>query len=244
MRFPFGRGGFPAPATGPHRRRPRSLPSPGSPGRARVGAALVLAVVAVLGVGAGIRALAHEPAVTAPDIGALPSAPVPAPTTSPEPPAPAGPPPVRALAAVPPAVPVEVDLPGQRVTAAVVPIGVRPSGQLDLPDSPRTVGWWVGSAPAGSPRPMVLAGHVDSKATGVGALAALRDVTAGSPIVLTDAFGGRHAYQVAARRTYPKFALPRTVFTSAPLVLITCGGPFDEKAGSYRDNIVVYATPV
>jgi hypothetical protein len=31
------------------------------------------------------------------------------------------------------------------------------------------------------------------------------------------------------------------VFTGAPLVLITCGGPFDAKAGSYRDNIVVHA---
>ena len=257
MQFPSGRGGgtggSPAPSTGSHRRRPRST---ASPDRARVGAALGLAVVAVLGVGAGVRELEQEPAVTAPDIGALPSAPAsasptpatatPAPVASPEPRARhtlPGPPPAGALAAVPPAVPTEVDLPGQRVTAPVVPIGVRPSGQLDLPESPRTVGWWVGSAPAGSPKPTVLAGHVDSKATGVGALAALQDVTAGSPVVLTDAFGGRHAYQVSARRTYPKYALPRTVFTSAPLVLITCGGPFDEKTGSYRDNIVVYASP-
>jgi Sortase domain len=249
MRFPFGRGGGTegslAPATGSHRRRPRSL---ASLGRARVGAALGLAVVAVLGAGAGVRELEQAPVVTAPDIGALPSAPAPT-TTTPASPEPrprrtaAGPPAAGALAAVPPAVPTEVDLPGQRVTAPVVPIGVRPSGQLDLPESPRTVGWWVGSAPAGSPKPTVLAGHVDARATGVGALAALRDVTAGSPIVLTDAFGGRHAYQVSARRTYPKYALPRTVFTAAPLVLITCGGPFDEKTGSYRDNIVVYATP-
>ena len=61
--------------------------------------------------------------------------------------------------------------------------------------------------------------------------------------MLTDAFGGRHAYRVTARRTYPKYALPRSVFTAAPLVLVTCGGPFDQRAGRYRDNIVVYAAP-
>jgi hypothetical protein len=61
-------------------------------------------------------------------------------------------------------------------------------------------------------------------------------------VVLTDVFGDRHTYTVTARRTYPKYALPRSVFAAdAPLVLITCGGPFDEDRGTYRDNIVVYA---
>ena len=27
------------------------------------------------------------------------------------------------------------------------------------------------------------------------------------------------------------------------LVLVTCGGPFDQAAGHYRDNIVVTAVP-
>jgi hypothetical protein len=30
----------------------------------------------------------------------------------------------------------------------------------------------------------------------------------------------------------------------ARLVLLTCGGPFDERARSYRDNLVVVAEPV
>ena len=260
----------PAPPGGEATGLPAPNP-PARPGRARVGVAVGLAVVAVLGVGAGVRQLEREPALTAPDIGALPrqptgspgdpeprrpdpSAPDPRVGAPADPPAgppagapagaPAGPaagPAAGALVGVPPAAPVGLTLPG--TTASVVPIGVRASGQLDLPDSPRTVGWWVGSGPPGSTRPTVLAGHVDSKSAGVGALAALRDVTTGSPIVITDAFGGRHAYQVSARRTYPKYALPRSVFTGAPLVLVTCGGPFDAKAGSYRDNIVVYAVP-
>jgi hypothetical protein len=232
----------------------RRFPAP--PHRARAAAALGLAAVAVLGVGTGIRGLERPPAVTAPDLGALPGTTAAAPATTaartnapprkvpsrkaaPKQAAPAG----RVLP-VAPAAPDTVTLPVQKVTAPVVGMGVRRDGELEIPESVRTVGWWVGSAPAGATRgSTVLAGHIDSKSQGVGAFAALRDVSLGSPVVLTDVFGERHAYTVSARRTYAKYALPRSVFTAAPLVLVTCGGPFDEKAGSYRDNIVVYAVP-
>lgn len=196
----------------------------------------------MLGVGIGIHGLDRPPAVTAPDVGALttPGTSVPAtaaasaaPRTKPHP-----------TTAVPPGAPHALALPAQRVTAPVVAMGVRSDGELEVPDSVQTVGWWVGSAPAGSATgSTVLAGHVDSASQGVGAFAALRDVSAGSPVVLTDVFGAPHAYRVTARRTYPKYALPRSVFSGAPLVLLTCGGPFDASAGRYRDNIVVYAVP-
>jgi len=40
--------------------------------------------------------------------------------------------------------------------------------------------------------------------------------------------------------------LPADIFAQdgpARLVLISCGGPFDRTAGSYLDNIVVFAVP-
>jgi hypothetical protein len=146
-----------------------------------------------------------------------------------------------------PAPPAGFALPAAGVTAPVAPVGVRPDGELVVPESARAVGWWVGSAPAGSARDStVLVGHVDSAADGPGAFAALRDVPVGARIELTDVFGGRHGYRVVARRTHPKYALPADVFRvrgTPRLVLLTCGGPFDERAGRYRDNIVVYALP-
>jgi hypothetical protein len=148
---------------------------------------------------------------------------------------------------VPAGPPLRLTIPSGGVTAPVVPIGVRPDGSLALPDSPRTVGWWIGSAAAGDRRDgTLLAGHVDSAAEGVGALATLRDLPAGARIVVTDAFGVRHGYTVTARRSYPKYALPRQVFQitgRAGLTLVTCGGPFDRHTGQYRDNVVVYAAP-
>jgi hypothetical protein len=48
-------------------------------------------------------------------------------------------------------------------------------------------------------------------------------------------------------QTYPnRTGLPSSILTNdAPeqLVLITCGGPFDQNTGNYEDNIVVYASP-
>jgi len=150
-------------------------------------------------------------------------------------------------APTPPGVPITLALPSERVSAPVVPAGTRPDGELRLPRSPSVVGWWVRSAPAGDRRDTtLLAGHVDSAAEGVGALAALRKIDIGGQVLLTDTFGGVHSYRVVARRVYPKYALPDDVFTvtgRARVVLITCGGPFDEEAGRYRDNVVVYAVP-
>jgi hypothetical protein len=203
-------------------------------------AAAALAAVAVLGVSAGVWQLGRPAAraVSAPDVGTLPAT-----TATPAPPAATTSRPAPAagkVAEVPPAGPVRVTLPG--TSAPVVAVGVRPGGALEVPESPDTVGWWSGSAPAGGRGSTLLVGHVDSAATGVGVFAELRDVRPGARVVLTDVFGGRHPYTVQARRTYPKYSLPPAVFRAAPLVLVTCGGPFDAARGSYRDNIVVYAT--
>jgi hypothetical protein len=226
-------------------------------------AILVLGALAAVSAVAGTRLLRQESMVAAPDVGqpppaaptmvtpgsgsAAPSVPArprgaaerPAPSTVPaeprqQPPAPPGP-------------PLRLAIPADGVSAPVVPIGVRPDGSLALPDSPRTVGWWIGSAAAGDRQDgTLLAGHVDSAREGVGALAALRDLAPGARIVITDAFGVQHVYAVAARRSYPKYALPHAVFQidgRPGLTLVTCGGPFDPDTRQYRDNVVVYAAP-
>jgi len=234
-------------------------------------AVLVLGALAAVAAAAGIRVLQREP--VAPDVGQVPraaqstaapdtrnsppsatarprgAAERPAPPSAPARPRgaterPAAP---RQVPASPPGPPLRLAIPGDRVNAPVVPIGVRPDGSLALPDSPHTVGWWIGSAAAGDPRDgTLLAGHVDSAREGLGALATLHELGTGDQIVVVDAFQVRHAYAVAARRSYPKYALPRDVFriSGRPgLTLVTCGGPFDRVTRQYRDNVVVYATP-
>jgi sortase (surface protein transpeptidase) len=152
-------------------------------------------------------------------------------------------PPARVL----PAAPALLTIPVLQVQAAVVPVGVT-GGILDVPAGPAQVGWWSASALAGSTTgSVVIDGHVDSAATGPGALFHLTDLSAGDRLVVTTTSGARRSYVVTGRRVYPKTGgLPADLFAiDGPprLVLITCGGPFDRAAGSYLDNIVVFAEP-
>jgi sortase family protein len=143
--------------------------------------------------------------------------------------------------------PVSLAIPALRVTATVVPV-VNTGGVLGVPDDPTQVGWWSSSALAGSRSgTTVIDGHVDSAATGPGALFRIASLRTADRIVVTTATGDRRSYAVSGLRVYPKTAgLPADIFalTGAPrLVLISCGGPFDRPAGSYLDNIVVFAVP-
>jgi sortase (surface protein transpeptidase) len=146
-----------------------------------------------------------------------------------------------------PAAPAALAIPAIQVRAPVVPIGAT-AGILDVPANPAQVGWWSASARVGAATgSVVIDGHVDSAATGPGALFHLTDLSAGDRLVVTTTTGDRRSYVVTGRRVYPKTGgLPADLFTTdgpPRLVLITCGGPFDRAAGSYLDNIIVFAAP-
>lgn len=143
--------------------------------------------------------------------------------------------------------PVELSLPGRGVIAPVVPVGTAPGGAMAIPDPPSTVGWWAPGPLVGAPTgAAVLAGHVDSADAGIGALAVLREVELGEPVLVRGSDGRELGYVVTARREYRKADLPLALFTGdgpPGLVLITCGGAFDPATGHYVDNVVVHAAP-
>jgi hypothetical protein len=132
------------------------------------------------------------------------------------------------------------------VNAPVHPVDVAAGGALGVPDDPKVVGWWRGSAMPGQPRgTVVLDGHVDSARAGTGAFFELAHLGPGRQVVVTTT-AGTTTYVVAARAVYVKRNLPRQVFDqSGPprLVLLTCGGPFNRRTHHYDDNVVVFATP-
>jgi hypothetical protein len=143
--------------------------------------------------------------------------------------------------------PVALTLPGQQ-SAPVVPEGVT-DGQLDLPTTVSTLGWWSGGAGLGDPAgSIVIAGHVDSAQQGLGYFAALRDLRPGQQVQLRADDHRMWSFVVTGRRSYVKAqGLPGSVFdqsVATRLVLITCTGRFDPGRHSYEDNLVVYAVPV
>jgi hypothetical protein len=143
--------------------------------------------------------------------------------------------------------PVAFVVPTLHVRAPVVPVGTDGAGSLDLPEDPDRLGWWVGSAvPGAASGSVVLAGHIDTRQRGAGVMASVLRLPIGAALQLDDRAGTPLRYTVAAVRSYPKTALPASVFRSVGsprLVLVTCGGTFDPQAHHYSDNIVVFAVP-
>jgi sortase (surface protein transpeptidase) len=144
--------------------------------------------------------------------------------------------------------PVRLSVPALGVDSAVDPVGVEPDGQMTVPAEVDRVGWYrFGPAPGGAGS-AVIAGHVDSRTQGLGAMAPLRDAAVGDEVVVTDAAGTSTRWRVVSRELIEKQVLPLDrLFTRAGpprLTLITCGGPFLPEYRSYRDNVVVIAEPV
>ena len=219
-----------------------------------MGAGLV-AVTGILLLGAGLYLLSAPPSVQAQSFG-VPAAVRPTPALS------SGRPdaPLESVseershtggtttAAMPvPVSPTRITFTDTSVTADVVPVATLASGALQLPDDPAKVGWWVGgAAPGQSEGTIVLAGHIAGSGR-TGAMSVLLDVEAGRTVAIEDRRGGVHQYRIVSRSTAPKQNLDPALFaTDGPprLVLITCGGTFDEETGHYTDNVVVIAEPV
>jgi hypothetical protein len=142
--------------------------------------------------------------------------------------------------------PVALVIPAIGVNARVVPEDLGPGGALDIPP-PQQVGWYDrGPAPDQSGTTM-LAGHIDDNGV-PGALLRLNDVQLGAAIRVTTASGRVAAYTVTRRQVLPQHELAYSGLLSqqgAPsLVLVSCGGAYDEATHLYLDNIVVVATPV
>jgi sortase (surface protein transpeptidase) len=145
----------------------------------------------------------------------------------------------------PPAVPVRLRIAAIGVDAPVVPVGVEPNGDMEVPGA-SDVGWYRFGPTPGATGSAVLAAHVDYDGR-PGAFFALRQVRPGATIEVDLGAGGVRRFRAVRSERVAKTSLPTgDVFSrdGAPrLALITCGGAFDQSARSYADNVVVFAEP-
>jgi len=145
-------------------------------------------------------------------------------------------------------VPVRLRVPRLGINAAIVPevIDIQ-AGALGMPANIQRLGWWRdGMAPTAHSGAILIAGHYDFETAGPAAFFRLPSARRGELVRLTTVDGAVHAYRVVTVETYPKTALPLTVFDRRGpprLVLVTCGGQFDSTTKHFLDNIVVTAVP-
>jgi hypothetical protein len=95
--------------------------------------------------------------------------------------------------------------------------------------------------------PAVILGHVDSR-NGPGVFFPLAGLAPGTEVHVDRADGSTASFRVTSVVNVTKAGFP-TDGVYAPtlqpsLRLVTCGGPFDQAAGSYRDNVIVSADPL
>ena len=144
-------------------------------------------------------------------------------------------------------VPVEIEIPAIGARSSLIPLGLDPDGELEVPSvrTPMQAGWFTGAPTPGELGPAVIVGHIDGNHQ-PGIFYRLDEVRPGDVVVVTRADGTRPRFVVQRIQQIPKTRFPTSEVygdTAGPeLRLITCGGSFDRDARSYRDNIIAYAT--
>lgn len=105
--------------------------------------------------------------------------------------------------------------------------------------------WYEHSPTPGEVGPSVIIGHIDSEKRGPSVFFRLGAMKPGDTVSVSRADGTTAVFAVDRVEKYPKAEFPTLEVygnTDDPqLRLITCGGVFDEQAGNYLSNIVVYA---
>lgn len=145
--------------------------------------------------------------------------------------------------------PVTLDIPSIGVHSDVQYLGQTSDGALETPaPGPRynDAAWYRYSPTPGSLGPAIMLGHVDSAAEGPSVFFRLGELSRGDRVAVTRADGSVAIFVVDEVQSYPKDDFPTDRvygdIDHAGLRIVTCGGAFDDLAGHYLDNIVVFAS--
>ncbi|MER7458465.1 class F sortase [Micromonospora sp. NPDC126480] len=134
------------------------------------------------------------------------------------------------------------------VDASIMKLGTNPDGTVEVPplEQAQLAGWYEPGASPGEVGNSVIVGHVDSAAMGPAVFFSLGALQPGDTVSVVRADGRQVDFTVESVKSYPKTAFPtEQVYGPSDQVglrVVTCGGVFDQTAGSYPDNIVVFAS--
>jgi hypothetical protein len=144
-------------------------------------------------------------------------------------------------------VPVSLRIPAIGLSVSLSNLGLNADGTVEVPDNIVEPGWFRLGPTPGQLGSAVILGHVDNY-TGPGVFFELRTLAARDEVDVTLADGVVATFSVDSVAMYPKSAFPaERVYAShgsSTLQLVTCGGTFDPRSGSYLSNVVVYSSLV
>ncbi|MEN3612784.1 class F sortase [Plantactinospora sp. ZYX-F-223] len=143
--------------------------------------------------------------------------------------------------------PIKIMIPKIGVDATIMPVGLTPDGMVQVPPLAKAelAGWYQSGPTPGEAGNSVIVGHVDSKEIGPAVFFQLGALLPGDAIEVIRKDGSLVTFVVDGVKSYPKAAFPTELVygpTDEPgLRLVTCGGDFDERVGSYPDNVIAFA---
>ena len=143
--------------------------------------------------------------------------------------------------------PVSIEIPAIRVHSALLHLGVKADGNMQVPPLQRAsvAAWYKYSVTPGQIGTSVIEGHVDNK-QGPAVFFRLGALRPGNLVNVRLADGITAVFRITGVRQYLKSKFPakavyRDATRFAALRLITCGGAFDYATSQYLSSIVVYA---
>ncbi|MCF3129512.1 MULTISPECIES: class F sortase [Streptomyces] len=147
--------------------------------------------------------------------------------------------------ALPPSPPTRIRIPGIRVNAPLMGLGLTKSGSLDVPpaSNKNLAGWYEAGTAPGEPGTAIVAGHVDNT-EGPAVFYDLGALKRGATVEVDRKDGGVAVFTVDAVEVYQARDFPdEKVYGAAKrpeLRVITCGGGYSKTTG-YQGNVVVFA---
>jgi LPXTG-site transpeptidase (sortase) family protein len=140
-------------------------------------------------------------------------------------------------------IPVRISIPAIKVDTTVEHVGLLENGQMDVPGSYETVGWFEPGIQPGNNGNAAIAGHLDHY-TGPAVFFNLKELGSGDLIMISDENDKTLTFVVQSVESYKTEEAPlQRIFGDADqphLNLITCDGYFDKATQESERRLVVY----
>lgn len=139
--------------------------------------------------------------------------------------------------------PASISIPSIKLHSNIVPMGILPNGDLDVPSGKtNSIGWYAAGTTPGEVGSAVLDAHVYA------AFKNLHSAKVGQDIFVTMDSGAVLHFKITQKKTLPLNKISADEFfndtSGKNLHLITCAGTYSRATGTYSHRLLVYATLV
>jgi sortase A len=130
--------------------------------------------------------------------------------------------------------------------AKLISVGILESGIMETPKNWNEAGWYERSSKVGGKGNIVINGHYDDDRGQPAAFYRLKNLKIGDKVFVSDELGRKYAYSVEESffldiNDPSRLSVLSGAEDSHELTLITCGGVWNSKLGTYNERLVVKA---